>query len=203
MITPINPLLNNYKVKYIISAKKHVKTNDQRTHLNTFSGTNSSQDVKNNFTFKTSTEGIKASEAIKGSLNIEGISYGKPYKIQRKNTMTSTELSGHVGDLKVEIKSNRNGFLANTRDITGKVGEKEVKLKDKAMLEGRKIQGKFGDEDIDIRQIHYRYNTTICGKGVDMQLMYYAEINHKPKYIGKYELDPDFLPILASLYRYQ
>lgn len=204
MIFEINPILNINSVKHINYTDKYRVNDCQLSSVDTFTGTDSSRDAKDNFTFNTSTKGINAGEAIKGSLNIEGVCYGKPYKIQRRNTMKSCELSGYIGDSKVELTSTRNGFFATTRYITGKVGEKEVRLKDKAMIEGRhKIQGKFGDEDIDIRRVHYRYNTTICGKGVDMKLMYYAEINHAPKYMGKYELDPDFLPILACLYRYQ
>lgn len=158
-------------------------------------------EVRDNFTFKTSTDGLKSSETIKGSINIEGKTYGTLYKLQRISSLNVTELNGYIGDKKVSIQSTRQGILDPKRHITGNVGNKNVEIEVTTRFGAKVIKGKFGEENIDFGIQSYRYNDIISGKGVDMRLMYYADSN--PKYLGKYELDKEFLPILAGLSRYK
>lgn len=139
---------------------------------------------------------MKASETIKGYLT----TYGTPYKLQHTSSLNSTELNGVIGDKKVTIQSTWQGILAPKRYITGNVGNKNVEIEISTKFGAKKIKGKFGDENIDFWSQHYIHNDILSGQGIDMQLMYYADSN--PKYIGKYELDKEFLPIWAFLTRY-
>ena len=157
-------------------------------------------DVKDNFTYKTSTNNIKLSDAIKGSLEISGINYGEEYKLKRASSYSNIELTGVIGNKPVNVILKYDNILKTSGKITGFVGDKKIEIEDKAKFEGRSLKGQFGAECIDIWQRHFRNDELITGRGVNMQLMYYS--NSNPKYVGEYNLDKDFLPILAGLYRF-
>lgn len=161
-------------------------------------------DVRNNFTFDRSTDGILAKDAIKGSCIAMGKTYGQEYNLNINKKSDLTTITGKIGTKGVDIKSERFGsfFKGYSFKVDGYVGNKKVSLVEEQLWNSKRIYGKFGKEDISLTLQHFSHNDMITGPGVDMQLMYYTEGNKKPKYIGKYELSPDFLPILAGLSRF-
>lgn len=161
-------------------------------------------DVRKNFTYEVSTEGLKAKNTIKGSFIAKGVTYGQEYEFKVNRQKAVTTITGKIGTKGVDVKSERQGgFFSGKYNIEGYVGNKKILISEKTGLTGEKrFVGKFGDEDISLTYQHFRHNDMITGPGVDMQLMYYAESGGKPKYVGKYELSPEFLPILAALNRF-
>lgn len=155
-------------------------------------------DVRYNFTFKINNTGIPGEQILSGKSKIEGTSYGINYELNRKSSSNSIELNGKIGDKPVKIKYKKNNIFSFNADIEGYVGDKKVQLKERNILNHRRLRGNFGSQEISLSQQHTRYDELITGKGVDMALMYY----NTPKYVGEYHLDPEFLPILAGLYRY-
>lgn len=163
-------------------------------------------DVRNNFTFERSSEGLLAKDTIKGAFIAKGKSYGQEYNLHIDKKSDLTTITGKIGTKGVEIKSERQGsfWRGYFYKIEGYVGNKKVSLVEKPVLffNTKRLYGKLGNEDISLTSQHFRYNDMITGPGVNMQLMYYAEGNKHPKYLGKYELSPEFLPILAGLTRF-
>lgn len=157
-------------------------------------------DVKDNFTYKISANNIKPSDAIKGSVEISGLNYGEQYKLKRICNGSNIELIGVIGDKPVNVSLQYNDILKTSGKITGFVGDKKIEIVDNAKFEGRSLKGQFGKECIDIWRRNFRNDELITGDGINMQLMYYT--NSSPKYVGEYNLDKDFLPILAGLYRF-
>ena len=162
-------------------------------------------DVRNNFTFEKSIEGLLAKDTIKGSFIAKGKSYGQEnnLNIDRKSDLTT--ITGKIGTKGVEVKSERKGsfWKGYYFQIDGYVGNKKVSMIEKPVFfDAERIYGKFGSEDISLTHQHFRHNDMITGPGVNMQLMFYTEGNRQPKYVGKYELSPEFLPILAGLTRF-
>nr|QGT49691.1 hypothetical protein Melaina855_0780 [uncultured Candidatus Melainabacteria bacterium] len=163
-----------------------------------------SDDVRKNFTYEISTEGLCAKNTIKGSFIAKGITYGQEYELNVNRQKAVTTITGKIGTKGVDVKSERQGgFFSGKYNIEGYVGNKKILISEKAGLTGdKRFIGKFGDEDISLTYQHFRHNDMITGVGVDMQLMYYAEFGSKPKYVGKYKLSPEFLPIFAALNRF-
>ena len=163
-------------------------------------------DVRNNFTFEKSTEGLLAKHTIKGSFIAKGKSYGQEYNLNIDRKSDLTTVTGKIGTKGVEIKSERKGsfWKGYYFQIDGYVGNKKVSIIEKPLFlfNVKKIYGKFGNEDISLTHQHFRHNDMITGPGVNMQLMFYTEGNRQPKYVGKYELSPEFLPILAGSTRF-
>lgn len=119
---------------------------------------------------------------------------------KKRNTVL---ISGKIGEDDVAITSKRQKKLSNIFEIEGQVGDKKVSLIEKdGFWADKKFTGNFGNEPINIVIQHFRHNDMIKGDSVNMDLMYYAEFSRQPKYVGNYQLQPEFLPILAGLTRY-
>lgn len=190
-ISPIGNVLQNLNI---------VRTNRIPFGRNTVPA----DDVRNNFTFEKSSEGLLAKHTIKGSFIAKGKSYGQEYNLNIDRKSNLTTITGKIGTKGVEIKSERKGsfWKGYYFQVDGYVGNKKVSLVEKPFWDAKRIIGKFGNEDISVTHQHFRHNDWITGPGVNMQLMFYAETSNKPKYVGKYELSPEFLPILAGLTRF-
>lgn len=162
------------------------------------------EDVSHNFTYKNVSESfLKAKQVLTGKSVIEGVSYGKNYNlvIDRKTNLTT--ITGKIGNETVNITSKRRKKWGNKFDIDGQVGDKKVSLVEKnGFLWYKKYSGNFGEEPINIMSQHFRHNEMITGDGIDMKLMYYVSQYSSPKYVGKYELSLEFLPVFAALTRY-
>ena len=162
------------------------------------------EDVQYNFTYNNvSSSALNSKSILKGQSVINGVSYGKEYTLNLDKKRNVTIISGKIGEDDVAITSKRQKNLSNIFEIEGQVGNKKVSLIEKdGFWANKKITGNFGNEPINIVIQNFRHNDMIKGNGVNMDLMYYTDFKNQPKYVGTYQLSPEFLPILAGLTRY-
>lgn len=162
------------------------------------------EDVQYNFTYdNVSSSTLKAKSIFKGQSVIKGVSYGKDYILNIDNKMNVVNITGKIGEDDVKITSKLRNKWGNIFEIEGQIGDKKLSLIEKrGFIADKKLIGNFGNEPINIVIQHFRHDDMITGPGIDMKLMYYTELNSKPKYVGTYELSPELLPVIAGLTRY-
>lgn len=140
---------------------------------------------------------------------LEGSIYNTPFNIK----VNKSNIIGNIGNKNVKIDIISDGAFTNNCSLKGYIGNKDVDLKRKfgIISTNEEVNGKFGNENIN-----FAYKTMypfvsrtdkLIGEGINLELFYCDskpfKLLGKTKIYGKYEKDPEFLPILMALYKIQ
>ncbi len=199
MITRINATDNIYRPVFTASEVIQQVPNPQDMVEITVSS-----DVKDNFTFNRVADNLAKKLNLNSATVLQGRTYGTDYELYRNGFKCDMDITGYIGHKQVNIKRYKKDLFGLQRNIVGYVGDKEINLTESTGFDNVKVQGKFGDEEINFKIYSLRADKIYTGQGIDMMEQYsYApsKIYAGCKYHGKYQLDPELLPVLAALNR--
>lgn len=143
----------------------------------------------------------------------------KDFEVECKNKFSNRSLSGKVDSLDFNINHNNKLFKSDL--ITGTIGDKNLNLELTNSFAKQNLKGKLGDKDVDLKITHTFGGYNIKGIfkdqkidiDIDIKWRGFAiksdkiDLNVKGKSLfgndvkvqGKYEEDPDLIPILMDM----